>query len=140
MKKKLIRILVFVCALVMLLPVGVYAAIPYSTYTYSIDGLVLDSPDAYVPLGSGAYNFTSMGLDKDLNTPSDIESDADLLIKERVSSENEYTGQIVAPILADGEIIGGLMLLTRESGTMMTDVDRKVAETTANIVGKQMEQ
>lgn len=76
MKKKLIRILVFVCALVMLLPVGVYAAIPYSTYTYSIDGLVLDSPDAYVPLGSGAYNFTAMGLDKDLNTPSDIEADA----------------------------------------------------------------
>lgn len=51
-----------------------------------------------------------------------------------------YTGQIVAPILADGEIIGGLILLTREAGASMTDVDRKVAETTANIVGKQMEQ
>ena len=51
-----------------------------------------------------------------------------------------YTAQIVAPILADGEIIGGLMLLSRESGMSMSDVDRKVAETTANIVGKQMEQ
>ena len=51
-----------------------------------------------------------------------------------------YTAQIIAPILADGEIIGGLMLLSRESGASMTDVDRKVAETTANIVGKQMEQ
>lgn len=51
-----------------------------------------------------------------------------------------YTAQIVTPILADGEIIGGLILLSRESGTSMTDVDRKVAETTANIVGKQMEQ
>lgn len=51
-----------------------------------------------------------------------------------------YTAQIVAPILADGEIIGGLMLLSRDTGTMMSDVDRKVAETTANIVGKQMEQ
>lgn len=51
-----------------------------------------------------------------------------------------YTAQIVMPILADGEIIGGLMLLSRETGTVMTDVDRKVAETTASIVGRQMEQ
>lgn len=51
-----------------------------------------------------------------------------------------YTAQIVVPILADGEIIGGLMLVSRETGASMSDVDRKVAETTANIVGKQMEQ
>ena len=51
-----------------------------------------------------------------------------------------YTAQIVAPILADGEIVGGLMLLSRESGLQMTEVDRKVAETTANIIGRQMEQ
>ena len=51
-----------------------------------------------------------------------------------------YSAQIVVPILADGEIIGGLMLLSRESGTDMTEIDRKVAENTANIVGKQMEQ
>ena len=51
-----------------------------------------------------------------------------------------YTAQIVAPILADGEIVGGLMLLSRESGLQMTQIDRKVAETTANIIGRQMEQ
>lgn len=75
MKKKMIRIFVLVCALIMLLPLSTFAAIPYSTYTYSIDGLVLDSPDAYVPSGSGAYTFTKMGLDKDLVAPSDIEAD-----------------------------------------------------------------
>ena len=51
-----------------------------------------------------------------------------------------YSAQILAPILADGEIVGGLILLSRESGLQMTDVDRKVAETTANIIGRQMEQ
>ena len=51
-----------------------------------------------------------------------------------------YFAQIVAPILADGEIIGSLILLSRESGTQMSDVDQKVAETTASIVGRQMEQ
>ena len=52
----------------------------------------------------------------------------------------EYTAQIVAPILSDGEIIGGLMLVSRESGRQMTEVDKKVAETTASIIGRQMEQ
>jgi len=51
-----------------------------------------------------------------------------------------YSAQILAPILADGEIIGGLILLSRESGVQMSDIDQKVAETTASIVGRQMEQ
>ena len=51
-----------------------------------------------------------------------------------------YSAQVVAPILADGEIIGGLILISRESGLQMTEVDQKVAETTANIIGRQMEQ
>ena len=53
---------------------------------------------------------------------------------------DSYSSQIISPILADGEIVGGLMLLSRESGLQMTDIDRKVAETTANIIGRQMEQ
>ena len=53
---------------------------------------------------------------------------------------DQYTAQLITPIIADGEIIGGLMLLTRESGAVMTDIDQKVAETTAAIVGRQMEQ
>ncbi len=51
-----------------------------------------------------------------------------------------YTAQVVAPIIADGEIVGSLMLLNRESGGQFCDADRKVAETTASIIGKQMEQ
>ena len=32
------------------------------------------------------------------------------------------------------------MLLSRETGARMSDIDQKVAETTATIVGRQMEQ
>lgn len=53
---------------------------------------------------------------------------------------DNYSAQIIAPILADGEIIGGLILLSRETGVQMNEIDKKVAETTANIVGRQMEQ
>ena len=51
-----------------------------------------------------------------------------------------YSAQVIAPILADGEIVGGLMLVSREAGGQMTVVDQKVAETTASIIGRQMEQ
>ena len=51
-----------------------------------------------------------------------------------------YTSQLIAPILADGEIIGGLMLLSRDSGASMGEVDQKVAETTTSIIARQMEQ
>lgn len=52
----------------------------------------------------------------------------------------QYTAQIIVPILADGEIVGCLLLLSRTSGVRMKDVDVKVAETTAVIIGRQMEQ
>ncbi len=51
-----------------------------------------------------------------------------------------YSCQIVVPILSDGEVIGALCLLSRESGARMTEIDLKVAETTAGIIGRQMEQ
>ena len=51
-----------------------------------------------------------------------------------------YTAQLFMPILSDGEIIGGLILLSRAAGGGMSDVDQKVAEATATIIGRQMEQ
>jgi AbrB family transcriptional regulator (stage V sporulation protein T) len=60
-----------------------------------------------------------------------------------VTSEEEninYTAQVFSPIIADGEAIGGVILLSREHGAKMGDTELKVAETTASIVGRQMEQ
>ena len=43
-------------------------------------------------------------------------------------------------IIADGEAIGAVLLLSREQGARMGDTEVKVAETAAGIVGRQMEQ
>ena len=51
-----------------------------------------------------------------------------------------YTAQVVSPIIADGEAIGAVLLLSREQGARMGDTEVKVAETAAGIVGRQMEQ
>ena len=51
-----------------------------------------------------------------------------------------YTAQVICPIIADGESIGAVVLLSREPSARMGDTELKVAETTASIVGRQMEQ
>jgi AbrB family transcriptional regulator (stage V sporulation protein T) len=53
---------------------------------------------------------------------------------------DEYSAQVIIPILADGEVIGALALLSKEPGAKMSESDVKVAETTATIIGRQMEQ
>jgi AbrB family transcriptional regulator (stage V sporulation protein T) len=51
-----------------------------------------------------------------------------------------YTAQVVSPIIADGEAIGAVVLMSKEQGVKMGDTELKVAETAAGIVGRQMEQ
>ena len=70
----------FVCVLVVLLTLLTVVAIPagassaYQTYTYSITGDPLYSPDAYSPYQT--MSATDMGLDAaGLNNPADLVTD-----------------------------------------------------------------
>lgn len=51
-----------------------------------------------------------------------------------------YTAQVLSPIIADGEAIGAVLLLSKDQSAKMGDTELKVAETAAGIVGRQMEQ
>ena len=53
--------------------------------------------------------------------------------------QTRYVSQIISPIIADGEVVGCVVLMGRE-GEHMGDVEAKVVETTASLVGRQMEQ
>lgn len=77
--KKIARIIAFMFVLVLLFSTSAFAVTPYDTYTYSIDGEVLKSPDAYVTDGVAPIDSIAIGIDKlggvKLNNPTDIESD-----------------------------------------------------------------
>ena len=77
---KIAKIIAFVFAFVLLLAPCAMAATPYDTYTYSINGEVLKSPDAYVPDGSDTINSANIGIENlggvEINDgASDIETD-----------------------------------------------------------------
>lgn len=44
--------------------------------------------------------------------------------------------QVIAPIVKDGEVLGAVMLLTKDG--MVTEVERKLCETAANFLAKQL--
>ena len=73
--KKLIRIIALVFALLMLASLPLAASKPYQTYTYSIDGVALHSPDAYTPLMTVDSKYMGLPDDAALKDPRDLEVD-----------------------------------------------------------------
>ena len=55
-------------------------------------------------------------------------------------AEDKYTSQVIYPIIAEGDTIGTVMLLSKEPSTKMNDVELKVVQSAAGFLGKQMEE
>jgi len=75
--KNTARILCAIFAIVMIVScfaIGTSASSAYQTYTYSIDGYALYSPDAYV--ASEVIDSAYMGLDVAISSPNDLFADA----------------------------------------------------------------
>ncbi|MBR6534460.1 MAG: YIP1 family protein [Clostridia bacterium] len=76
MKKSIFRILTVLLGVLSLIsPLTASAYYSYDTYTYSIDGWYMNSPDAYVP--SEIVDSDSIGLSVDIDNPKDITVDSD---------------------------------------------------------------
>ena len=55
-------------------------------------------------------------------------------------TQNENKDRIYnSPIISDGNTIGSVILLSKDSKTKMSEVEQKVAQSAANFLGKQME-
>lgn len=61
-----------------------------------------------------------------------------------ISSDEEdgskYSSQVISPIIAEGDPIGAVIILSKEPDIVMGDLETKLAETAAGFLGKQMEQ
>ncbi len=51
-----------------------------------------------------------------------------------------YSNQVVAPIIAEGDAIGAVIIISKEAGEQFGELELKLAETAASFLGKQMEQ
>lgn len=55
-------------------------------------------------------------------------------------AETKYNGQIISPIVAEGDAIGAVIILAKQSGEKLGELELKLAETASAFLGKQMEQ
>ncbi len=54
--------------------------------------------------------------------------------------DSEFAYQAVIPIISEGDAIGSVIFLTKETKTKFGDLEIKLAATAANFLGRQMEQ
>lgn len=59
----------------------------------------------------------------------------------KISNEddNEYTYQVITPIISEGDAIGAVLILTKDPKTKFGDTEIKLATTAASFLGRQME-
>ena len=54
--------------------------------------------------------------------------------------EGKYSAQVFSPIIAEGDAIGAVIILSREDGNKFGEMEIKLAETASSFLGKQMEE
>lgn len=73
------------------------------------------------------------------NYTSKENNDIAVPITKNDNKERRFNSQVVYPIISDGDVIGSVILLSKETGTKMTEVEQKVVQSAASFLGKQME-
>lgn len=54
-------------------------------------------------------------------------------------SSTKYTGQVISPIISEGDAIGAVLMLSTDPGTKMGDVETKLVQSAAGFLGRHME-
>lgn len=55
-------------------------------------------------------------------------------------AKDKYKSQVISPILAEGDVIGAVVIVSKEGNKDFGEVEVKLAETASAFLGKQMEQ
>ena len=76
--------------------------------------------------------------DKEIYTSKD-NSDVSMPITKNDNKERQYNAQVVYPIISNGDTIGTVILMSKDSSSKMNEVEKKVAQSAATFLGSQME-
>ena len=76
--------------------------------------------------------------DKEVYTSKE-NSDMAMPITKNDTNEKKNKSQIVYPIISNGDTIGTVILMSKDSNTKMNEVEKKVAQSAATFLASQME-
>lgn len=81
-------------------------------------------------------------LEEVMNTRENILTDASSRTQIKITSEDDGSNlpQVISPILCEGDVIGSVILRSKESSHKMGETEQILAKCAANFMGRQMEQ
>ncbi len=108
---------------------------------------ITDKDTVIAVSGASKKEFLEQGISEELeklledkeNYTSKENNDISVPITRNDNKDRKFNSQVVYPIISDGDVIGSVILLSKDSGTKMSEVEQKVVQSAANFLGRQME-
>lgn len=73
------------------------------------------------------------------NYTSKENNDVSIPITKNETNTKRNNSQVVYPIIAEGDVIGTVILLSKDENVKMSEVEQKVVQSAASFLGTQME-
>jgi AbrB family transcriptional regulator (stage V sporulation protein T) len=108
--------------------------------------VITDRDNVVAIAGGSKKEYLDKRISKDLEMVIEkrevaVFNEADKLVTITIeeSDMRKYSSQIIVPIVAHGDPIGSVILLSKETDRIMGELETKIAQTAAGFLGKQME-
>lgn len=108
--------------------------------------IVCDTDQVVASAGAGKKELQDKFISKQMERVLEeriniLASDGDKKYVKIISNQEEvYQQQVICPIICEGDVIGGVVLLNKDKKKPFTELEKKVAICAAGFLGKQMEQ
>ena len=99
-----------------------------NVYLGKVENILPGMQAAFVNIGEGKNTFIHL---------RDILPKVDITKNEK--NDKKSNGQVVYPIISNGDTVGTVILLSKNANTKMNDVENKLAQSAATFLGSQME-
>ena len=107
--------------------------------------LITDRDQVLATAGGGKKDLIQKSISKELETAMSgreallaVKGDKGF-IQVIEGDSGEHTAQVIVPILCEGDVIGSVILISKDEKVRMGDVEKKLALTAAGFLGRQME-
>ena len=108
---------------------------------------ITDKDTVIAVSGGSKKDFLEKGLSKELEEvlenkevfKSKENNEIAIPITKNEGRERIYNGQIIYPIITDGDVVGSVIILSKHPNQKMGDVEDKVAQSAAGFLGTHLE-
>ncbi len=108
---------------------------------------ITDKDTVIAVSGGSKKEYLEQGISPELeqimedkeNYTSQENNNVAIPITKNENNNKKNNSQVVYPIIADGDVIGTVILLSKDENTKMSEVEQKVVQSAASFLGTQME-